>query len=121
MAAEKDPMTSLPADSVFPERLQIRDTGLHDDTGGGGQRIYTTAGRGYETCLYIRADATPFPGGVPVQSARMQCYHEGCQFMALTEQNRLLRERLERTATRAAELQRELAKVMEHLQEFQRR
>ena len=41
---------------VWPERLKIRDTGLHDDLGGPGQRIYTTAGRGYERVEYIRAD-----------------------------------------------------------------
>ena len=41
---------------VWPERLKIRDTGLHDDLGGPGQRIYTTAGRGYERVEYVRAD-----------------------------------------------------------------
>ena len=40
----------------WPERLMIRDTGLHDDLGGPGQRIYTTAGRGYERVAYVRAD-----------------------------------------------------------------
>lgn len=40
---------------VWPERLKIRDTGLHDDLGGPGQRIYTTAGRGYERVEYVRA------------------------------------------------------------------
>ncbi len=41
----------------WPLRLNIRDTQLHDDLGGGGQRIYTTAGRGYRTVEYVRADA----------------------------------------------------------------
>ena len=41
---------------VWPERLKIRDTGLHDDLGGPGQRIYTTAGRGYERVEYVRTD-----------------------------------------------------------------
>lgn len=41
----------------WPVRLHIRDTKLRDDMGGGGQRIYTTAGRGYKTVEYIRADA----------------------------------------------------------------
>ena len=41
---------------AWPERLKIRDTGLHDDLGGPGQRIYTTAGRGYERVEYVRAD-----------------------------------------------------------------
>lgn len=43
------------ADLVWPESLMIRDTGLHDDLSGGGQRIYTTAGRGYETRQYVLA------------------------------------------------------------------
>ncbi|MBZ9984981.1 hypothetical protein LB521_27995 [Mesorhizobium sp. BR-1-1-8] len=43
-------------DSLWPDQLMIRDTKLYDDMGGGGQRIYTTAGRGYEKRLYIRAD-----------------------------------------------------------------
>lgn len=34
----------------------IRDTTLHDDIGGAGQRIYTTAGQGYEKREYIRSD-----------------------------------------------------------------
>jgi hypothetical protein len=42
--------------NVWPEYLDIRDTQLHDDMGGGGQRIYTTAGRGYEKRRYVRAD-----------------------------------------------------------------
>ena len=40
----------------WPERLMLRDTGLHDDLGGPGQRIYTTAGRGYERVAYVRSD-----------------------------------------------------------------
>jgi hypothetical protein len=42
--------------NVWPASLMIRDTQLHDDMGGGGQRIYTTAGRGYERVEYTRAD-----------------------------------------------------------------
>ena len=42
------------SNSVWPKTLRIRDTGLHDE--GGGQRIYTTAGRGYEKREYVRAD-----------------------------------------------------------------
>lgn len=49
-------MTKSPSDAVWPEKLRLRDTGLTDDMGGGGQRIYTTAGRGYDTHEYIRAD-----------------------------------------------------------------
>jgi hypothetical protein len=57
------------AELVWPDELMIRDTKLYDDMGGGGQRIYTTAGRGYETRKYIRADlSTPIAAhgaGVP--------------------------------------------------------
>ena len=42
--------------NVWPDKLRIRDTQLHDDIGGAGQRIYTTAGQGYEKREYIRAD-----------------------------------------------------------------
>lgn len=41
----------------FPERLMLRDTELYDDVGGAGQRIFTTAGQGYQKVEYIRADA----------------------------------------------------------------
>lgn len=34
-------------------RLALRDTGLHDDMGGGGQRIWTTAGRGYVKVWFV--------------------------------------------------------------------
>lgn len=40
----------------WPDKLRIRDTGLCDDLGGAGQRIFTTAGQGYEKREYIRAD-----------------------------------------------------------------
>jgi hypothetical protein len=42
--------------NVWPLKLRIRDTQLHDDIGGAGQRIYTTAGQGYEKREYVRAD-----------------------------------------------------------------
>jgi hypothetical protein len=45
-----------PVPTVWPNELMIRDTGLHDDMGGGGQRIYTTAGRGYQKVRYVRGD-----------------------------------------------------------------
>jgi hypothetical protein len=44
-------------ENVWPVRLNLRDTTLYDDMGGGGQRIYTTAGRGYKKREYVRADA----------------------------------------------------------------
>ena len=40
--------------SDFPDKLDIRDTGLHDESAG--RRIYTTAGMGYERQEYIRED-----------------------------------------------------------------
>jgi hypothetical protein len=43
-------------DETFPGTLRIRDTRIYDDIGGGGQRIYTTAGQGYTKVGYIRAD-----------------------------------------------------------------
>lgn len=43
-------------ENIWPDRLNIRDTGLYDDIGGAGQRIYTTAGQGYQKHEYVRAD-----------------------------------------------------------------
>ena len=42
--------------SEFPMSLSLRDTGLYDDIGGLGQRIYTSSGQGYEKVRYVRAD-----------------------------------------------------------------
>lgn len=35
------------------KRLHLRDTELHDDIGGGGQRIWTTAGQGYVKTWFV--------------------------------------------------------------------
>jgi hypothetical protein len=43
-------------ESIWPAQLHLRDTGIHDDLGGGGQRIYTTAGQGYEKRPYVLAE-----------------------------------------------------------------
>ena len=51
---------------VWPERLMIRDTTLYDDIGGAGQRIYTTAGQGYEKREYVRADVAALLSTPPV-------------------------------------------------------
>lgn len=40
----------------WPATLRLRDTGLHDDMGGLGQRIFTTAGAGYKKVEYVRSD-----------------------------------------------------------------
>lgn len=48
--------------TIWPDRLWLRDTHLHDDMGGAGQRIYTTAGQGYEKCEYVRVDLVATPG-----------------------------------------------------------
>lgn len=110
-----------PTTSVWPDRLKIRDTGLHDDMGGPGQRIYTTAGRGYETREYVRADAdTPAGSSMPIRGSVLQCFHEGCQWRELMQTNNDLRDRLERTSKRAGELQAELSKVIDALKEFRR-
>jgi hypothetical protein len=47
----------------WPDYVMLRDTKLHDDMGGLGQRIFTTAGAGYKKVKYVRADlvATPEP------------------------------------------------------------
>ena len=50
-------MTDAPEN--MPETLLIRDTKLHDDLGGMGQRIYTTAGAGYKKTQYTRTDIAP--------------------------------------------------------------
>lgn len=42
--------------SDWPDTIRVRDTELHDDLGGCGQRIYTTAGQGYEKMAYVRHD-----------------------------------------------------------------
>ena len=54
--------------SEYPPSLMIRDTAIHDDAGGLGQRIYTTAGAGYEKVKYIRADLSP--QWQPIDSAK---------------------------------------------------
>lgn len=36
-----------------PIRLRLRDTELHDDMGGAGQRIWTTAGQGYIKTWFV--------------------------------------------------------------------
>ena len=60
---------------IWPDSLMIRDTAIHDDAGGLGQRIYTTAGAGYEKKEYIRADlvrVTGFedaPQWLPIETA----------------------------------------------------
>jgi len=49
-------MTNTKELAQWPTRLRIRDTLLRDDIGGAGQRIYTTAGQGYEKREYVRGD-----------------------------------------------------------------
>ena len=43
----------------WPEYVMLRDTGLYDDAGGLGQRIYTTAGSGYKKRKYILEAVAP--------------------------------------------------------------
>jgi hypothetical protein len=42
----------------WPDYVMLRDTKLHDDMGGLGQRIFTTAGAGYAKIKYVRHDLT---------------------------------------------------------------
>ncbi|WP_111732236.1 hypothetical protein [Roseovarius amoyensis] len=42
-----------PKDTIYPDKLKIRDTGIHEDS---GRRIHTTAGSGYPKKEYIRSD-----------------------------------------------------------------
>jgi hypothetical protein len=58
---ELDKLVELP-EGVWPDSLMIRDTQIHDDMGGLGQRIYTTAGAGYPKVKYVRADLVPEAG-----------------------------------------------------------
>lgn len=53
---EREHSDSVYSAKSWPKVLNIRDTGLHDDMGGLGQRIYTTTGAGYETQAYVRGD-----------------------------------------------------------------
>lgn len=39
-----------------PIKLMLRNTGLHDDLGGLGQAIWTTAGQGYKKIAFIEAN-----------------------------------------------------------------
>lgn len=60
----------------WPEYLMIRDTGLHDDQGGLGQRIYTTAGAGYKKVRYVREDlaSAPAPASGGVDAGRVTLF-----------------------------------------------
>lgn len=103
-------MTPLPDEKdIWPDRLMIRDTRLHDDMGGAGQRIYTTAGQGYEKREYVRADLAK-PGGnkSPVTGARMICFHEGCQFETSQTEAKRLRARITELETALSSVKRNI-------------
>ncbi|KRG86146.1 hypothetical protein H7691_12620 [Stenotrophomonas sp. CW117] len=59
----------------WPEYLMLRDTGLADDAGGLGQRIFTTAGAGYVKQKYVRADIAAQPAAVQ-EAVGWQFWHE---------------------------------------------
>ena len=44
---------TAPKDTIYPDMLKIRDTGIHEDS---GRRIHTTAGMGYPRKEYVRTD-----------------------------------------------------------------
>lgn len=63
---------------AWPDYLMIRDTGLHDDAGGLGQHIFTTAGAGYEKVKYVRADLAHLQGeAVPVANGKLVAWWNG--------------------------------------------
>ena len=93
-------------DKIWPDRLMIRDTGLHDDMGGGGQRIYTTAGRGYERKEYTRSDlCTPTDERVARLSAAAQEAITRLEYSADTFQDQGCLTRAEACRVVATELQ----------------
>jgi hypothetical protein len=59
---------------TFPETLMIRDTETYDGNGigGFGQRIFTTAGFGYEKVKYVRADILNVPYANPCPHCNKQ-------------------------------------------------
>lgn len=71
----------------WPEYLMVRDTGLADDMGGLGQRVFTTAGAGYVKQKYVRADlaecrtlADVQPGGrVRLGDGVKECARRNCK------------------------------------------
>lgn len=95
-------------EQVWPDRLMIRDTKLHDDIGGAGQRIYTTAGQGYEKRLYLRADAVTLGDSVPVRSARNICFHESCQWETAQTEAKRLRARITELETAISSVRRNI-------------
>lgn len=93
---------------VWPDRLMIRDTRLHDDIGGAGQRIYTTAGQGYEKREYVRADVPTNLDGVRVNNPRMICFHEGCQWETSQTEKKWLRARVTELETALSSVKRNI-------------
>lgn len=71
MTTDKTPATLADAVDGWPEHLMIRDTGLADDMGGLGQRIFTTAGAGYIKKKYIRED-------LAIHATLATAKHGGC-------------------------------------------
>ena len=91
--------------AVWPDELMIRDTGIHDDAGGKGQRIYTTAGFGYEKVKNVRADlyARPQPAAPQVPEGRVLVSREDANNLArfaFNNAGRGLRSYLRRAAER---------------------
>jgi hypothetical protein len=83
----------------WPASLNIRDTKLHDDMGGPGQRIYTTAGRGYKTMKYIRHDlahsAQAQPPAARVTDEMVMRLKRALPLLCADVQTRMLRAALE--------------------------
>ena len=94
-------------DSIFPESLMIRDTGLNDDLGGSGRRIYTTAGSGYDRVEYFRDDVverlrqeleriTNDPLTAQINQAQRDLMAKGTEIRTLRQENKALRADAER-------------------------
>lgn len=81
-----DPTPLTKDDSVWPETVRLRDCKIHDDLGGLGQRIYTTAGAGYEKREYVRGDI--------VTDLRASLAREENARKVLADENRRLRNQL---------------------------
>jgi hypothetical protein len=79
---------------VWPARLMIRDTKLFDDMGGGGQRIYTTAGRGYERREYVRADLATLSARVAEASGEVDARFSDPDFGDQPDRRRALSARV---------------------------
>ena len=93
------------SDTEWPERLRLRNTRLRDDLGGAGQRIFTTAGQGYEKKVYVRADVASEMEEKAVMRFAVTLRHKW-KVQGLDEMNAFLRDVAEGNAHIKEELKR---------------